>query len=343
MVCDYVTVDSLANVLLQGLDFSRGEGEGGSVGESEGKVPGLLQHMSHHHIRTLLAALHQSYSAAVEFDRRPGLKFLIQKVAQAERAANLYKQAGASWTLKMVTLFDLTLSQVKHGLGLEEVKGVLEQDVREKNTVKEESQQEQTITAKESDREEVKENGKKPLPRPKQLLAPDTMQYIQLLKDSFTELCDVYLDLVIDRDGHYSAMDKMDDQPIFFLTIQPDQFPTAHRKSLAEWTRSLEEFNKDYIKGKTNDSKTEAKDECNSLTGEVPVSEVGEAAEEIISPEEPQEAKEVRPFTFSDLARDYSSDSDDSEVPEFAEDDSGMSSLPGENFQCVMLVLFIFS
>ncbi|KAK3879353.1 hypothetical protein Pcinc_016070 [Petrolisthes cinctipes] len=323
-------IPSLANVLLQGLDFSRGEGEGSSVGESEGKVPGLLQHMSHQHIHTLLAALHQSYSASVEFDRRPGLKFLIQKVAQAERAANLYKQAGASWTLRMVTLFDLTLSQVKHGLGLEEVKEVLEQDVREKNTVKEDSQQEPTDTAKEADKEVIKESGNKPPLRPMQLLAPDTMQYIQLLRESFTELCDVYLDLVIDRDGHYSAMDKMDDQPIFFLTIQPDQFPTAHRKSLAEWTRSLEEFNKHYIKGKTSDSQTETKDECNSLTGEDPVSEAGEAAEEVISPEEPQEAKEVRPFTFSDLARDYSSDSDDdSEVPEFAEDDSGMSSLPG--------------
>ncbi|XP_047502292.1 brefeldin A-inhibited guanine nucleotide-exchange protein 3-like isoform X2 [Penaeus chinensis] len=312
-------IPSLANVILQGMGFSKTESEDGRVAESEGKVPGFLRFMRPDHIQILMDALQQSYTAAVEFDRRPGLKFLIQKVAQAERAANLYKQAGASWTLRMVTLFDLTLSQVKHGLGLNEVKEVLEKDVRAKNTLK-----------RQDDKEEETEGsqGNKILQRPTQLLKDDTIQYIQMLRASFTELCEVYLDLVIDKDGHYSAVDKINDQPIFFLTVQPDEFPTAHRKSLAQWTKSLEEFNKQYIKGKLRDSEVNEED-SELMSGTMTIG-AGPNSTSLPGnhPKKAQELNEVRPFTLADFAREYSSDSEDSESPEFAETiDSGVASL----------------
>lgn len=324
--------NSLANVLLQGMDFSKGESEEGRVAESEGQVPGLLRFMTHEQVQILLNALQVSYTAAVEFDRRPGLKFLMQKVAQAERAANLYKQAGASWTLRMVTLFDLTLSQVKHGLGLPEVKEVLEKDVRFKNTVKRDSKDLTDFTDKSSSVEgTILESEDKKCQRPKQLLKEDTMQYIQLLQESFTELCDVYLDLVIDRDGHYSAMDRFDDQPIFFLTVQPDEFPTGHRKSLAQWTKSLEEFNERFTKGKKEDLEAEAEDR-DPLSGTMTIGaspNITTVPLDITNRQE--EPYEVRPFTFSDLAREYSSDSEDSELPDFAEGgDSGVASLAGK-------------
>lgn len=312
-------IPSLANVILQGMGFSKTESEDGRVAESEGKVPGFLRFMRPDHIQILMDALQQSYTAAVEFDRRPGLKFLIQKVAQAERAANLYKQAGASWTLRMVTLFDLTLSQVKHGLGLNEVKEVLEKDVRAKNTLK-----------RQDDKEEETEGSQanKVLQRPTQLLKNDTIQYIQMLRASFTELCEVYLDLVIDKDGHYSAVDKINDQPIFFLTVQPDEFPTGHRKSLAQWTKSLEEFNKQYIKGKTKDSEVNEEDK-EPIAGTMTIG-AGPNSTSLPGnhPKKAQEQNEVRPFTLADFAREYSSDSEDSESPEFAETiDSGVASL----------------
>lgn len=65
-------------------------------------------------IEKLLSCLEMSYNTAVEFDSRPGLKFLLQKVAQLERAANLYRQAGAAWTINLITLFDLCI----HNCGL---------------------------------------------------------------------------------------------------------------------------------------------------------------------------------------------------------------------------------
>ncbi|XP_066949043.1 brefeldin A-inhibited guanine nucleotide-exchange protein 3 isoform X1 [Macrobrachium rosenbergii] len=338
-------IPSLANVLLQGVNFSNHENDEGHIAECEGKVPGFLRYMTPEQIQIILDALQLSYTAAVEFDRRPGLKFFIQKVAQAERAANLYKQAGASWTLRMVTLFDLTLSQVKHGLGLDEVKNVLEKEMRAKNTLKEEQPDDQSLE-KPLDGE-ITPVQEKP-ERPRKLLKDDTMQYIHLLKDSFTELCNVYLDLVIDRDGHYSAVDKINDQPIFFLTVQPDEFPTGHRKSLEQWTKSLEEFNEQYMKGKRKDSETEDKD---SLSGTMTIG----ASHDIVDPatitkktEGPfsiqperhkeshtswstkeEEAYESRPFTLADLAQEYSSDSEDSEILEYAEGDSGVASLAG--------------
>lgn len=320
---------SLANVILQGMGFSKTESEDGRVAESEGKVPGFLRFMRPDHIQILMDALQQSYTAAVEFDRRPGLKFLIQKVAQAERAANLYKQAGASWTLRMVTLFDLTLSQVKHGLGLNEVKEVLEKDVRAKNTLK-----------RQDDKEEETEGSQanKVLQRPTQLLKNDTIQYIQMLRASFTELCEVYLDLVIDKDGHYSAVDKINDQPIFFLTVQPDEFPTGHRKSLAQWTKSLEEFNKQYIKGKTKDSEVNEEDK-EPIAGTMTIG-AGPNSTSLPGnhPKKAQEQNEVRPFTLADFAREYSSDSEDSESPEFAETiDSGVASLAGEEISILYI------
>ena len=54
-----------------------------------------------------------SYHSGIEFDSRPGLKFLLQKVAQLNKAANLYKQAGAAWNLMALTLFELCLVQIR--------------------------------------------------------------------------------------------------------------------------------------------------------------------------------------------------------------------------------------
>ena len=358
-------------MLLQGGDFSRRESVGeGRVAESEGEVPGMLRHMQHHHIHTLLAALHLSYTAAVEFDRRPGLKFLIQKVAQAERAANLYRQAGASWTLRMVTLFDLTLAQVKHGLGLAEVKAVLERDMKAKNTVIE-AKEEQGREGNEA--QDLRNGNKSDLDnkeegsdiqtqievntseetrpaRPTTLLPKETSQYIQMLRASFTQLCDIYLDLVIDRDGHYSAVDRMDDQPIFFLTVQPDEFPTSHRHSLEQWTKTLLESTSHLARGnrtkeKLDENNTTVKDdrkqgnigEQESDATDTTAQDVPSESSEVMTHEEEEEEEEevkergAKPFSFSDLAREYSSDSEDSESPDFAEGgDSGVGSLAGE-------------
>ncbi len=55
---------------------------------------GMLQYLSTRCCLTLLQCLQDSYQTAAEFDSRPGLKFLMQKVAKAEVASNMYKQVG---------------------------------------------------------------------------------------------------------------------------------------------------------------------------------------------------------------------------------------------------------
>jgi len=83
--------------------------------------------MSPQHVQMLLSCLDLSYELAIAFDLRPGLKFLVQRVAGLERAANLYRQAGAAWTIKVVTLFDLCLHEVgRSGATLDKVKRILE-------------------------------------------------------------------------------------------------------------------------------------------------------------------------------------------------------------------------
>jgi hypothetical protein len=67
----------------------------------------MLSLLSPEHIQILLSSLQQSYNMALSFDGRPGLKFLMQKVAQLQRAANLYRQAGAAWTIKVTCLIFL--------------------------------------------------------------------------------------------------------------------------------------------------------------------------------------------------------------------------------------------
>ena len=68
-------------------------------------------------LTTLLLSLRTSHRTALALDSRPGLKFLLQKVAQLPGTANLYSQAAAAWSVSMCVLFDLCLER----LGEEEV------------------------------------------------------------------------------------------------------------------------------------------------------------------------------------------------------------------------------
>ena len=85
---------------------------GGGSGGGIGPLPGFLPQLSGQNVATLLDGLAGSQRAAIAFDARPGLKFLVQKVCGTERAANLYRQAGAGWTLRAVTLLHLGLAEL---------------------------------------------------------------------------------------------------------------------------------------------------------------------------------------------------------------------------------------
>lgn len=104
--------------------FTKSEKDGD---KKEHKLYGLTSYMNQLHIRILFNCLDVSYEKAISFDSRPGLKFLLQKVAGLEKAANLYKQAGACWTLKLIALFELYLFESqKSNVVLDTVKNTME-------------------------------------------------------------------------------------------------------------------------------------------------------------------------------------------------------------------------
>jgi hypothetical protein len=54
--------------------------------------------------------------------------------------------------------------------------------------------------------------------------------FLYRLRASFDQLCETYVDVVLDKDGQHSAVDRIADQPIFFLIAQPNDFPEIRRK-----------------------------------------------------------------------------------------------------------------
>lgn len=60
----------------------------------------------------LLRSLELSFTRAMQFDSRPGLKFLVQKVSNLDHAANLYKQTTSSWLIKIIALTEIFFNGV---------------------------------------------------------------------------------------------------------------------------------------------------------------------------------------------------------------------------------------
>lgn len=58
----------------------------------------------------------------------------------------------------------------------------------------------------------------------------DMAAFLYRLRASFDQLCETYVDVVLDKDGQHSAVDRIADQPIFFLIAQPNDFPEIRRK-----------------------------------------------------------------------------------------------------------------
>lgn len=60
----------------------------------------------------LYRCLRQYLNCSIDFDYRPGLKFLIQKVSNLDFAANLYKQLTSSFIIIFMSLVDVYLSDI---------------------------------------------------------------------------------------------------------------------------------------------------------------------------------------------------------------------------------------
>lgn len=94
---------------------------------------GTLRRVDARHIYLLLKCLEVTNERAREFDLRPGLKFLVQKVGNLPRAANLYTLANTSEVVQIIVLVELALDGIdKYHLTSGEIKKLLETDVADK-------------------------------------------------------------------------------------------------------------------------------------------------------------------------------------------------------------------
>lgn len=82
----------------------------------------------------LIRSVRQYIVSSQEFDMRPGLKFLIQKVSNIDYAANLYKQMVSSWIIYFLSLVDSYLNDIrKYELSNEDLRYILESCTATKN------------------------------------------------------------------------------------------------------------------------------------------------------------------------------------------------------------------
>lgn len=94
---------------------------------------GILSHVNAKHVDILLKCLEVSNVRAKEFDLRPGLKFLAQKVGNLSKAANLYTQANTSEVVQIIVLIELCLDGIeKHGISPKDLKEILAREDRDK-------------------------------------------------------------------------------------------------------------------------------------------------------------------------------------------------------------------
>ncbi|XP_076275954.1 brefeldin A-inhibited guanine nucleotide-exchange protein 3 [Rhynchophorus ferrugineus] len=87
---------------------------------------GILPKVNAQHVYMMLKCLEVSNSKAREFDMRPGLKFLTQKVGNLNKAANLYTQANTSEVVQIIVLIELCLDGIeKYGIEPKKMKEIL--------------------------------------------------------------------------------------------------------------------------------------------------------------------------------------------------------------------------
>ncbi|XP_076240885.1 brefeldin A-inhibited guanine nucleotide-exchange protein 3 isoform X2 [Calliopsis andreniformis] len=287
----------IASVLLQGADSSFPSLSHVIPHSTPSSSPkaftsGYLSYLTTHHVDLFLSALDLSYAAALKFDCRPGLKFLVQKVANLQQPANLYRQAGAAWTVKVVTLFELCLREIeKTDATLETVKSLL--------------------TSSPNDRERLRGSSHRKLSK-----------YLRQLRTTFEDLCESYVEVVLDEDGKHTKVDSFSERKIFLLVAQPDDFPEITRKepindrivatlasveSPAGESEGLREPG--VSENQVNQEEQEEPEEIETYSPNLD-DETG--LEELV----PDCEDDMRPFRLSDLAVEYSTDSGPPSEPE---------------------------
>ena len=144
-----------------------------------------------------------------------------------------------------MALFDLCLAQLKaRDVKPDDVKKILESQQRNKNTsqfnsgeaVKGASKNARQFSAVKDD--EVSKD--KPGDDQEQALLNCDHFFVDL-HNLFLDICELYVDILVDKDGQHSKLDEMSKQQLYFLTIEPDGFSDASGKLRLPSTSSITE------------------------------------------------------------------------------------------------------
>lgn len=113
LLASQMLLQLIANILLGGLKCVPSELHSviDNATNSNEKKPQF--NLSYRAKEILYRSLRQYFNCSIEFDYRPGLKFLIQKVASLDHAANLYKQLTSSFIIIFMSLVDVYLSDIE--------------------------------------------------------------------------------------------------------------------------------------------------------------------------------------------------------------------------------------
>ncbi|XP_021695176.1 brefeldin A-inhibited guanine nucleotide-exchange protein 3 [Aedes aegypti] len=130
LLASQMLLQLIANILLNGLTNVPNElnsciYNGGETTASN-TTKALFQ-LGYRSKEVLLRTLKQFLICSMDFDLRPGLKFLIQKVSNIESAANLYKQMTSSWIINYMTLVDVYINNIRaYNLNEDDIKYILD-------------------------------------------------------------------------------------------------------------------------------------------------------------------------------------------------------------------------
>ncbi|KAK6986607.1 brefeldin A-inhibited guanine nucleotide-exchange protein 3-like isoform X1 [Biomphalaria glabrata] len=201
----HVVIGLLSNqLLLQTVGSILLERSAGTEGQGPQGLPGQLSYMSTRNVHQILSGLQDVYKVARDFDARPGLKFLLQKVACLDVAANLYRQAASAILFHAHALIEICAHL--EDVSITATKAAI--------TPSSETPETPGVLPSLSDLHHAASTS---LARP----CTDGKLFLQMLQIMFEELCQSYTDVLQDA-GKGSILDKMSEKPIFFLTAKHD-------------------------------------------------------------------------------------------------------------------------
>lgn len=135
-------------------------------------------------------------------------------------------------------------------------------------------------------------------------------KYLRQLRNTFEELCESYVEVVLDEDGKHTRVDSFSERKIFLLVAQPDDYPEITSKEAIN-SRVLTTSPPVETSTENLDNQVDQEDQEDiehyspNLDDESGLEELGPECED-----------DPRPFRLSDLAVEYSTDSGPQSEPE---------------------------